>query len=412
MLSKSLKLSAVALSTTFVMACVPDPWQGTLQFGQSEQSGLRGIHQLKSGDVISLTNNGVLYRFTNAGDTLWSTQLPVDSDYTKRMVVDSNEDAYILVENQDGDYFDTTYTALILKVDHEGNTIWTRYLSCPEGNVHAGDIEIGSNGTMYAQLSVYCENFLATEPQGDLDNVILKMDSNTGDVLWTRRDGEPGVFIDSIFGSLLYTNSDELVSFHTLASDTAVSRVQKFSADGELLLESEIANDFFTEGKAAVDAENNIYVTGSTGELSFYDQPPLGMGDVGLLKLDSELNVVWARLLGTNHNDSSNTGVFLDGSGYLYLGGWTMGALPGNQNQGQGDAFISKWSVDGLNQWSVQIGTDASDSALALGIGREGGAFLAGRTLGELVPGADVSERLFISKLTPEGTIISKQPAQ
>ncbi len=411
MLSKSLKLSAVALSTTFVMACVPDPWQGTLQFGESRQSELKGVHQLSSGDILSITNNGVLYRITNAGEILWSAELPVEGSDTRRMVVDSNEDAYLIAEYREDDGSDLR-ASMILKFNGEGNTIWTRYFSCANGNVSATDIEIGPNNTMYAQFGADCENFLSTARQGDMDNVILKMDSGTGDVFWTRRDGAPGEYLDSLAGSLVFSKSGELISISTMLSDILMARIQTISTDGELLNEISIEEQIVPFGKAAVDAEGNLYLSGITLGNVFFDQPPIGSGDTGLLKLDPEFDVLWARVIGTGSNDTSMTGVVLDDSGNLYLGGRTYGALPSNQNQGQDDAFVSKWSTDGLHQWSVQIGTESYDSTEAIAVSREGGVFMVGGVSGELVPDAEISERLFISKLTPDGTIISKQPAQ
>ena len=91
----------------------------------------------------------------------------------------------------------------------------------------------------------------------------------------------------------------------------------------------------------------------------------------------------WTRLLGTSADDFSNavtTG--LDGA--IYMSGSTSGSLDGQTNSGDRDAFLTKYSPDGIKQWTRLLGTDLTDRSYAVTTGLDGAIYISGGTQGSL----------------------------
>ena len=91
----------------------------------------------------------------------------------------------------------------------------------------------------------------------------------------------------------------------------------------------------------------------------------------------------WTRLLGTggsDHGKALTTG--LDGS--IYMSGYTDGSLDGQTNSGDKDAFLTKYSPDGVKQWTRLLGTEDWDESRAVTTGLDGSIYMSGTTSGSL----------------------------
>jgi hypothetical protein len=89
-----------------------------------------------------------------------------------------------------------------------------------------------------------------------------------------------------------------------------------------------------------LDASGNVYVAGETfGALP--GQKSAGLYDAYVRKYDSAGAEHWTRQLGAGSNDYGFS-VSVDGSGSVYLAGYTDGALPGQSFAGYYDAFIAR----------------------------------------------------------------------
>ena len=81
-----------------------------------------------------------------------------------------------------------------------------------------------------------------------------------------------------------------------------------------------------------------------------------------LTKFNSDGEKLWTKLIGSSAADvvwGITTG--LDGS--IYLSGFSEGNLDGQTNNGNWDAFISKFSVNGEKQWTKLFGSANPDFA-------------------------------------------------
>ena len=95
-----------------------------------------------------------------------------------------------------------------------------------------------------------------------------------------------------------------------------------------------------TDFAGAVDGDGNVYVAGQTsGEFPGQISAGIG-GDAFIRKYDALGTEVWTRQFGSPVSDFAR-GVAVDASG-VYVVGHTFGALPGQVNAGERDAFVRK----------------------------------------------------------------------
>ena len=117
---------------------------------------------------------------------------------------------------------------------------------------------------------------------------------------------------------------------------------------------------------AVAKGPSGVYVAGVTSGV-FPGETPVVAGDddqAFLSRYDEQGNVLWSREFGSSTpGDDNATGVTTDQTG-VYVVGWVHDALPGQTSLGSTDAFIRKYTADGLLLWTRQFGTDAQDEAL------------------------------------------------
>ena len=107
-----------------------------------------------------------------------------------------------------------------------------------------------------------------------------------------------------------------------------------------------------------------------------------GSFDILVMKLDDTGSPQWTYQTGTASADYAFA-VETDASGSVFLAGSTEGSLQGS-NAGNSDIFVMQLDSAGSHQWTVQIGSDQSDVAMALRIDASGDLVLAGYTTGDL----------------------------
>jgi hypothetical protein len=113
---------------------------------------------------------------------------------------------------------------------------------------------------------------------------------------------------------------------------------------------------------AATDGDGNVYISGSTlgGALG---GPNQGLWDAWLAKYSPAGAVLWKRQFGTSESDLAFR-VATDSDGNVYITGGTFGSL-GRRQQGNGDAWVAKYSAAGALRWKRQLGTFEQDWANA-----------------------------------------------
>ncbi len=176
----------------------------------------------------------------------------------------------------------------------------------------------------------------------------------------------------------------------------------------------------------AVDAAGNAYVTGMTYSADFPTANPLqakytGGADGFVAKLSADgSTLVYSTYLGGESDDIA-MGIGIDKTGSAYVTGVTgspdfpvMNALQPKFGSSDGlgaDAFLTKLDPSGSHLvYSTFLGGNGIDTGLAVAVGADGSAFVAGETESPDFPTVDAlqpaggSTDAFLAKLNPAGS--------
>jgi hypothetical protein len=97
--------------------------------------------------------------------------------------------------------------------------------------------------------------------------------------------------------------------------------------------------------------------------------------------------------MGTSSSEYSN-GIAVDGSGNVYVTGFTEGGLDGNVSSGGKDIFLVKYDTSGNKLWTRQTGTAGTDVASDAAADAGGNVYICGYTSGSLDGASAVHRRL------------------
>jgi hypothetical protein len=130
----------------------------------------------------------------------------------------------------------------------------------------------------------------------------------------------------------------------------------------------------------ASDGSGGVYVSGYTsGSLG---GPSAGSVDVWIARYDGAGIQAWIRQFGTSSQDYAQVAA-PDGSSGVYVGGTTRGSL-GGPHLGSGDAWLARYDGAGNREWIRQLGTGTWDGLSAVASDGLGGVYVAGGTEGNL----------------------------
>jgi hypothetical protein len=130
----------------------------------------------------------------------------------------------------------------------------------------------------------------------------------------------------------------------------------------------------------AVDASGNIYVTGRT-TVAFDGQTGVGSWDAYLTKWSENGVKAWTRVWGTTGSDQAGA-VTTDTLGNIYVTGSVRGALSGQVWAGWDDVFLVRFDALGNRTLTRQWGSAQGDGGAALALDGLGNLYLAGHAEG------------------------------
>ena len=150
------------------------------------------------------------------------------------------------------------------------------------------------------------------------------------------------------------------------------------------------------------DFSDNVYVSGETyGDLD--GNISAGMWDLFVVKYNINGVKQWTRQLGTTGFEIGGS-ITSDFSGNVYVTGSTSGNLDGNTNAGSNDLFVAKYNSAGIKQWTRQLGTSFSDGGNGITSDSSGNVYVTGGTNGGLDGNTNAgSNDLFVVKYNSAG---------
>ncbi len=218
---------------------------------------------------------------------------------------------------------------------------------------------------------------------GGTDAFLSKRDSS-GALVWTRVVGT--ISSDSGRAAAFDGAGNAYLAGYTAASAFGSNDlfVARYDASGNRTLLKQwgsIGSD--TAYDVEVDGSGNIYLTGYTdGALG--GQTNSGGNDAFLIKLDSSGNVLWTRLLGGTGADFSK-GLALDAAGRVWIGGYSNSpTFAGHTNAGSNDAFVAQYDSAGTLLNTAFWSTTGDDLITGMAAAPDGSVSVSGYTSGTL----------------------------
>ncbi|WP_460505677.1 IPTL-CTERM sorting domain-containing protein [Hydrogenophaga soli] len=165
--------------------------------------------------------------------------------------------------------------------------------------------------------------------------------------------------------------------------------VMKIGAGGTVLWAKNFGGNGATAstGGIAVDGSGNVYLGGHFGSnLTTPALTLMGAQDVFAFKLDSSGNVTWAKNFGGSGTNAWATGIAVDGSGNVFLGGYYQDgnfSTPSLTRIGARDAFAFKLDSNGATVWAKSYGgSGVMAEASGIAADASGNAYLSGSFTG------------------------------
>ena len=165
-----------------------------------------------------------------------------------------------------------------------------------------------------------------------------------------------------------------------------------------------------TAASTIVDSSGNVYVLGNaTGD--FGNQVNQGQQDAYLTKYDSAGNVLWTRMLGSA-GTANGTGLALNPAGGVVVTGSTTADLSTTAvANGNTDTFVAKYDANGNQTWVKQLQTLNQNQAAAVSVDSSGNVYIGGQVTGVIgkgqtkVGGSDA----YVAKLDSKGNLVYEQ---
>lgn len=268
-------------------------------------------------------------------------------------------------------------------------------------------VALGAAGDLY--VSGWTSGMLGSERFGSGDAFVSRYDRN-GTRQWTEQLGsskadESWDIATDGFGNVFFGGQ----TTGSLGGDTAGGAetfVSKYDDSGEILWIGQIGGAGNEQGRGiATDLLGNVYATGYSSH--GFDGLVSRGNDVFVTKFDSEGVKQWTKLYGTESVDRAFD-IETDGSGNIFLTGYTWGEFPGFERPGRDniDAFVMKLDSDGVEQWTHQLGTREEDYGNSVAVDALGNSYITGYTGGELEGTSAGEEDVFLTKFDPGGELL------
>lgn len=351
-----------------------------------------------------ISNGGTdvyIAEYTPEGNLIWVKSFggPND-DFGGRLVVDSNDDIFLVGTFRDSVDFDSVgivpakYSfgerdAFFSKHDASGNLIWVQTFG-GSGDDSPNDISISSDGAIFLSggFSGTCDfdpstSIFPLTSIGASDLFISKY-SSSGSLIWAKTFG--GASGKYLFDHCLYNDSLFIQTgyffgtidfdpgpgtFNLTASSAADAFVVAFDTAGLFHWAFQINGSYSQVGTSLLFDQNNLYVSGYFYNFADFDPTPsayivnsAGETDLFVAKYDANQQLQFVHTAGSTGQDDGGKIVF-DNAGFLWQTGRFSESIdfdPGPANyiissSGYTDIFISKIDTsNGAHIWTKSIG--------------------------------------------------------
>lgn len=343
--------------------------------------------------------DGFVIKYNSAGDKLWTRIIGAVGTNTActGIATDLIGNTFIVggaYGNLNGQTKTGAMDLFVIKYNSEGVLQWTHLLGV-SGNLTQGNgVAVDSSGDCYVtgitRGSLDGETFNGTQ-----DAFIVKYNS-LGSRQWTKLTGNPSgksttgvaIAVDSNKNSYItgFTNGDLDGETFTGISDAFVS---KYNSSGikqwtKFLGTSAFSNETYSRG-IAVDSSGNSFITGYTGTGNLNGEIRIGTIDAFLMKFDTNGTKKWTKLIGSSLKETIAYSIVVDSVGNNLITGTTTGSIDEQPITGIRDIFVSKYNSTGIKQWTKLLGSNSYESfGQGISVDHRGKCYVTGYVYSDL----------------------------
>jgi hypothetical protein len=309
-------------------------------------------------------------KYDAAGNELWVKRYEGfgGGEEALFLTVDANGNIYITGKSV-GSGGEGGFDFATIKYDAAGNEVWIkRYNGSGNENDAARSLAVDGSGNVYVTGESYGSGT-------DFDYATIKYDA-AGNELWVKRyNGPANSFDEALFlavdasGNVYVTGQSAGIGtgsdYASIKYDTNGNElwVKRYNGPGN---SSDVAQSL------AVNASGNVYVTGGSNGS--------GTGlDFATIKYDAAGNELWVR----RYNGPGNAG---DGGGFLAVDGFGNIYITGASNGGETEADYTtiKYDASGNELWVIRYNGpgNADDSPQSLAVDGSGNVYVTGWSFG------------------------------
>ena len=339
-----------------------------------------------------------LRRYDAAGNEVWTRQFgSSERDIPKGVTLDGAGNVYVVGQTF-GTFPNQTshggWDAFLRKYTPAGDEVWTRQFG-GGGGESAASVKVDRAGNTYVVGGTRAALPGHTNI-GDFDCFIVKFDASGADV-WTRQFGTN--IEDYALTVSLDADGNPIVAGETGGQMTGASSaggldgfVRQYTAAGEVAWTQQFGSpaDEYAVGSAISPSGDVLVVGTTTGSLPGHKSD--GDADAYIVSYSPRGGALWSRQFGTPGVDDAEAIIF-DPSGAMFVAGRTGGPLRGSSAKGGSDAFLAATGPTGDILWVHQFGGPAEDYAMALAAAGNDGFYLAGGTTGALSGQKNIGDR-------------------
>ena len=345
-----------------------DLWSNLMQ---DSDSSIITVTWSNSNDYYINTNYGgydiLCLKIDQNGDTIFSKNYGTYADDSPAGIIKAVDTGYIIIANtNDTNKTKGGYDIWLIKINNNGDTIWTRTYGGTSDEFVNKIIRTNDNNYLLAISSKSNDGYFNNN-QGDYDAWIMKIDAN-GDSLWTKHYA--GSLEDKAVGISNTNDNGYIVSLRTKSNDGDFS-VNYGSNDICIMKIDDMANTQWTKHiggsdydyiYSIIEFQNNYYLFGNTLSNDSDIVNNHGVWDILALKLDNTGNIVWQKCYGGTLNDVCRNAIEINNS-FVIAGSSKSNDGDATNNKGEADVWIINIDTSGTILWQKNYGGTGNDEA-------------------------------------------------
>jgi hypothetical protein len=380
--------------------------------GYSASANFAGANNNSAGG----NTDAFVAKVSSQGTLLWATYLGGSADdYSYGIAVDQSGDAYITGNTNspsfagaNNEYHGGAYDAFVAKISTAGSLGWATFLG-GGGYDYGYGIAVDAAGDAFLAGQTTSTNFAAANNAykgGTYDAFAAKVTA-AGTIAWatylggSANDVGRGIAVDDaenvfVTGNTASTNfSGRNNTFQGGDMDAFALKISLGTLAWATYLGGS-GNDFGYG--VAIDASNNIFITGSTASTNFSGANNVSQGgiDAFAAKIGGGGTITWATFLGGSKDDIGY-GIAVSSASSIFVSGNTASVnFSGANNAYHGgtyDAFATKLYPQGNSAWATYLGGGYDDTARGVRVNSAGVIFVSGQTTSANFSGSNNSAK-------------------